>query len=185
MKARDRRALLLLGLWAAGMGIFWATQRGIAWRHAWVLRRAELNSLCLRQGRLLSEQAAISSERETLLSGMLRIPGETGEDQLRLKGQQALLSAGERAGMKGLRLRPEAVDSQGSLQVFRWVLEGEGTLGQWVDGLQAIESSLPLMRVRTLRLDLVGDPWTPDPNAGPEGPSIRGSVSCAWMVVKS
>lgn len=185
MKARDRRAILLLGLWGLSLGLFWGVQRGMAWRRTWALRRAELNSMYLRKGRLLVEEAALVKQRDATLAGIPRMSGEMGEDQLRLRGQQALLSAGERAGLKGLRLRPEGAESQGSMMVFRWVLDGEGSLTQWVGGLQALEGSLPLMHLQTLRLDLVGDPWALDVSGNAEGPPLRGAVLCSWMVVKS
>lgn len=180
MKASDRRALLILGLWLGGVGLYLAGRKLVAFRRAWAETRTGLQRAGYLQGQLDHERRALAEELARLKGTFPKDLQALGEDELRLKGQAALLGAAERAGLQGLRLRGEPQGDGATWKELRWTLEGEGTLAQWVSAFQGMEKALPMMRIQAFRLEGGGDPWASQ--APPEGPPIKGGVVCSWLL---
>lgn len=179
MSPRDRRALGVLGLWALLVAAWLAGSRGLQAKRDWDLRRSKVLSLETRAAALETELRTVQARRSGLQLLPSRLKG-VAEDELRLMGQEALLAASQNAGLKGLRLRPEPGGAVPGLRILQWNLEGEGTLAQWVDALQAMEASQPFMAVQSIKLRVEGDPWSLPADAG--GPALKGSALCVWSL---
>ncbi len=128
-----------------------------------------------------AETLRLRREREAHAVAMPRVFVDLNEDQVRLKGQGAMLAACEAAKLKGVKLRNEPGSDIPGFRNFRWSLEGEGSLSQWVEAMEKIESSTPLMTIGAIRFEAVGDPWGAGIPGVSEGPMIKGTVLCSWF----
>ena len=183
MTSRDRLALWVLALWLAGLGLYFGGKKALNFRRNWREAQARMRQVNQLQSELEKEFRALKAERERLKEAFTKDLKDLTEDQLRLKGQAALLGAADKAGLKGVRLRNEAQRPEAPLKELRWTLEGEGTFPQWVEAFQEIEASLPLIGLQGIRLEGIGDPWGAATQAlGADGPALKGGVLCSWII---
>lgn len=181
MRSRDRRALAILVLWSAGTGLYVGGRTW--WNHhrARVELRARVTGLQHKEAFLRGACADAEVRRGDGMKAYSPEMKAMPEDQLRLKGQDSLLGAAGQAGLHGLRLRPQGVESHDGLLNMKWTLECEGTLAQWLAGLGDLERAQPLMAVVGFHLNLPGDPWVPATTEA-EGPSLKGSIELLWTI---
>ncbi len=185
MSPRDRRALLILALWGAGLGAYFAGKALVGLRRDWKAAQARIGWLEARKRSLAQVLEAGSQERARHAEAFPKEWSSLSLDQLRLKGQDGLLAAVQRAGLGGVRLRAESLEQATAGRELGWTLEGEGSLMQWVGAFDAIERSQPFLRIQAFRLELPGDPWHPEGFGGGQdeaGPLLKGSLKCTWIV---
>lgn len=184
MRERDRRALLVLGIWVGMMSAFWAGKRALAFRGAWQSTQMKIARAVELKLDVDRELAQLRLERANLNVTFSKELKDLTEDQLRLKGQAALLGAAEKAGIRAVRLRAETNRLDATCREQRWTLEGEGTLSQWVEACQGIEAAFSSMVLQRIRLEGHGNTWSAgDASSGRDGPSLKGGVLCSWILM--
>lgn len=170
MRARDRRALWVLGLWALGIG-FWVFCR-LWWARQDELRtrQVSLGALSAKEAWLAQSCAQTQAKRKALITASRPAWLGLPEDQLRLRFQGALLGAAQKAGLQEVRLRTlPPVDG-----IPIWRMEAVGLLTQWMEFVEGTaKEGLPL-DLRSLHWAVNGDPWASGGGEEGGGPLLRG-----------
>jgi len=172
MTPRNRRAVLILVVWFIGV-IAWLVTRGLLIRRNEIRAvRASLSALAIRNSRLQKELDSARKERDGFQKNALPVWYGLPEDQLRLRFQDAILAASQKAGLQDVRLR--APGTTGTPD--RWRIEAVGTLVQWADFIEGVaKGGMPLDLIAIHWL-VNGDPWTPPHGDTPAGPPLRGEA---------
>ena len=172
MKARDRRALWILGTWLILLGGGFLGQKVWDRRREIQLGESKLAAMEATAGRLRQALEAQQAQRRELLRtqppSWLGLP----EDQFRMRIQDALLGEAQRAGLQEVRLR--LLSSSDVVPV--WRVEGQGKLAQWVTFVEGMgKVALPL-DLGQVRWGTQGDPWNPLGGEDNEGPGLKGEM---------
>lgn len=177
MNPRNRRALWVLGLWAAGISL-WAFGR------AWWVRRSDLRTqrvtlaaLSVKEVWLREAFTQAQAKRKEMLLTSRPAWLDLSEDQLRLRFQDALLSASQKGGLQEVRLKPmPPVDG-----CPVWRMEAVGSLTQWMDFVEGVPKEGIPLDLRTLHWAVNGDPWNLQGGDGVGGPVLRGEAEWGGM----
>lgn len=183
MTPPNKRALVILSVWVIGVLLYLGGTKVAGIRREHLLMKGMLGSLEARQKNLEQALSIVRKDRMESQSKFTNLGQVLSEDQLRLKGQTAILEIAEKSGLRGARLRIESTEAMGEMMEFRWVLEGEGSFPQWVDVMDALGRLQPFMTIEGIRLELIGDPWSPNDKTTPDGPPVKGTVRCLWLVL--
>lgn len=179
MKARDRRALWVLGTWVLAMGAWSYGRAWLSMRQELDTKRASLAALSAKEQWIRASIKQVRTKRGAIQGAMKPAWLGLPEDQMRLRFQDALLSAAQRAGLQEVRLRtlPWA---QGAPS---WRLEGVGSLSQWMDFVEGMEAEGVPLDLKILHWGVQGDPWNPQGGEAPGGPLLRGETEWVGLVL--
>lgn len=172
MKSRDRRALWFLGVWVVGLGL-WTLGRAW-WSHHEALlgRRASLTAFTAKETWLQGAYKEAQAKRQSLMTSARPVWLGLPEDQMRLRFQESLLSATQKAGLQEVRLR--TLPSQDGALI--WKVEAVASLPQWMDFVEGVGREGTPLDLRAVHWIVNGDPWSAQGAEGSEGPLLRGET---------
>ena len=179
MTPRNRRAVVILVVWCLGI-VTWFGIRGLLARRNEIRTiRAALNTLAVRNSRLQQELDAARRERDGFLKNAPPVWYGLPEDQLRLRFQDAILAASQKAGLQDVRLRAPGMGGAPD----RWRIEAAGTLVQWADFVEGVAKGGMPLDLKAIHWLVNGDPWNPPHADTPAGPPLRGEAEWSGTAI--